>query len=91
MAIDKNWQGLSASIGKLYTHESSTIMVWFVPTEITKVGGAKGWQVTLCGKVSKAVRAAIREQDLQHYTPVSMASVFAKVAERFDDVGVKTA
>jgi hypothetical protein len=37
------------------------------------------------------VRAAIREQDLQHYTPVSMASVFAKVAERFDDVGVKTA
>jgi hypothetical protein len=91
MAIDKNWQGLSASIGKLYTHESSTMVIWFVPTSLTKVGGAKGWQVTLCDKVSKAVQKTIREQDLQHYTPVSMASVFSKVAERFDDVGVTAA
>jgi 2'-hydroxyisoflavone reductase len=47
MAIDKNWQGLGASIGKLYTHESSTMVTWFVPTSLTQVGGAKGWQVTL--------------------------------------------
>jgi len=91
MAIDKNWQGLGASIGKLYTHDSSTMVTWFLPTSITKVGGAKGWQVTLCGKLSKAVKKAIREQDLQHYTPVSMASVFTEVAERFDDVGVTAA
>jgi hypothetical protein len=91
MTNNNNWQGLSASIGKLYTYESATMSTWFVPTSLTKSSGAKGWQVTLVDKVSKAVQKTIREQDLRHFTPVSMGSVFAKVAERFDDVGVTTA
>lgn len=90
--VSPSWQGLSSSLGKMYTFEAAGVETWYIPVSLTKSEGVRGWQVThMNGKLTKAVQKPIREQDLKHWKSVTAKDVYPEVLERFRDAGVKVA